>query len=339
MKKNVYVSILILLFFAGTGVLGALDYGLYVQAGNVVYVVDRDSNEHVGSYALQKTGSASVTPTPGGISVYVPASDSLEVFAAETGQAEAQFADDWVNIAGVSFTPTGERLFILDRGTDSLLVYRHSRLTLERQGAVPFPVGESGDLVFNGRGTRYFTLGRAEGSEGSALINGDGLNGRIISSIDLGFTAETLTISANDRFAWAAGNTDAAVVDLRKNKIVRKLQGSFNPESLVLEAQGRRALILNEEGSEIQLFNSQNGQSLATAPVPSGYVSLLLDEYDTPWLVPASTADPFLRLTIASNSNTRIETEEVSIAGLPAGLAVEQVVFASVKSGGNFACF
>lgn len=317
--------------------LGALDYGLYLRTGDVMHIVDRDSKEYVGSYALQSPGSSPFTPTPGGVSVYVPGADSLEVFSAETGQAEASFADDWVDIAGLSFSPTGERLFVLDRGSDSLIIYRHERLTLDRVGMVPMAIGGSGDLVFNGRGTLYYTLGQEKGAEGSVLINGDGLNGRVLNSIGLGFEAERLVLSANDRFAWVVGDANFAVVDLRRNRIVRKGRGSFNPESLVLEARGRRAVILDRNGDELQLFNSQNGKKISSLSIPAGYDSLLLDEDDNPWLVPDSTARPFLQLSFTSAG--KFEAEMVKIAGLPSGLVVEQAVLSSIKRGGNFACF
>lgn len=317
--------------------LGALDYGLYLRTGDVMHIVDRDSKEYVGSYALQSPGSSPFTPTPGGVSVYVPGADSLEVFSAETGQAEASFADDWVDIAGLSFSPTGERLFVLDRGSDSLIIYRHERLTLERVGMVSLAIGGSGDLVFNGRGTLYYTLGQGKGAGDSVLINGDGLNGRVLNSIGLGFEAKRLVLSANDRFAWVVGDANFAVVDLRRNRIVRKGRGSFNPASLVLEARGRRAVILDRNGGEIQLFNSQNGKKISSLSIPAGYDSLLLDEDDNPWLVPDSTARPFLQLSFTSAGE--FEAEMVNIAGLPVGLAVEQAVLSSVKRGGNFACF
>ena len=208
----------------------------------------------------------------------------LEVFSAETGQAEALFSDNWVDIAGLAFTPTGERLFILDRGVGNLLVYKHQRLNLQRFGSVDFPVGESGEIMFNGRGTRYFALGDEKGS--TVLIGGDGLNGRILSRLELGFTAVQLVLSENDRFAWVAGTEQLALIDLRKNRIIRKIRGNFNPESLVLERRGKRAIILNSRGNELLVFNNQNGRKLFNTDLPSDYAQLLLDEEDQTWLVP-----------------------------------------------------
>ena len=334
MKNTVLRLVLFLLLSAHVG---ALDLGLYIQdsVGGSVHIVNRDSSEYAGMYSPENDISF-LLPTPGGVSVYaLAAGNTLEVFSAETGQAEAQFANGWMDIAGFAFTPTGERFFVLDRGAESLFVYRHQRLTLEQSGSVDFPVGQSGDIAFNGRGTRYFALG--DEGEGSLLISGDGLNGRILSRLELDFEAEHLVLSENDRFAWVAGPEQLAVIDLRKNTIIRNIRGGFNPKTLVLEARGKRALVLSSGGTELLVFNNQNGKKLLSTEIPSGYSRLLVDEKDIPWLIPDSTNEPFLRVTFMGNRS--INAEAVDIRGLPAGLNITQAIMASVKRSGNFACF
>ena len=339
MKTHRLVLLLLAFFTLVSTVAYGLDFGLYVKngAGDAIHIVDRGSAEYLGEYRIKEGTASTLLPTPGGVSVYVLSANNtqLEVFSAETGLAEVQLSDNWSDIFGLAFTPTGDRLFVLDKGQKSLLVYQHKRRTLKQSGSVDFPVGASGQIEFNNRGTRYFALGE---DEGAVLINGDGITGRILGSLKLDFASppQQLVLSDNDRFAWVASIDQLVVIDLRRNRVIKKIQGNFRPASLVLEKRGKRAIVLGP-GSELLVFNNQNGKKLLGVDIPAAYSQLLLDEDDLLWLVPDSTDGPFLTATFKANKS--IGTEVVDIAPLPAGMSIARAAMASVKRGGNFACF
>ncbi|MGI9256305.1 MAG: YncE family protein [Salinispira sp.] len=333
MKKRILGAALV--FFAFPAIAGAFDYALYVQVDDTVHIIDRDAGEYAGSYVFQGGGIPSLWPTPGGAAVFVSDNDNVEIFSAETGRPEGGFEDDWSDIGDLSFVPTGERVFILDRGRGKIDVYQHRKLSLEHSGSIDFPAGEFGNVVFNGRGTRYFALGQEDGA--SLLVGGDGINGRVLSSLELDFEAQLLRVSGNDRFAWIAGTEQLVLADLRKNKIIRKITGSFTPKTLVIEENGNRTIVLNDENNEIIAFNRQNGKKLLASAIPAGYTSLLLDEEDNVWLIPHSTSLPFLVLTIKGNRT--VESRNAEIAGLPDSLRIGSAALGSRKYGGNFACF
>ena len=102
-----------------------------------------------------------VVPTPGGVSAFVlwPESNAVTVFNTETLEIQRELELDAVRHATeLSFSPTGERVYVVDSAGSEVVEYRHVRLELTESRRLE--LAGSGPVLTNRRATRLYRVGQ-----------------------------------------------------------------------------------------------------------------------------------------------------------------------------------
>ena len=98
-----------------------------------------------------------IVPTPGGVSAFVlwPDSNRVTVFDTETLEVQRDFTLDGVSRpTELSFSPTGEQVFVVDGDGSEVVEYRHQRLELTETRRMA--LAGSGPVLTNRRATRLY---------------------------------------------------------------------------------------------------------------------------------------------------------------------------------------
>lgn len=101
-----------------------------------------------------------IVPTPGGVSAFVlwPDSNTITVYDTKTLEVQREFAlDGVVRADDLSFSPTGEQVYVVDGDGTSVVEFRHLRLELTENRRMQ--LSGTGPVLTNRRATRLYRTG------------------------------------------------------------------------------------------------------------------------------------------------------------------------------------
>ena len=339
---NITLILLLAMSAHGSFRLFAQEKGLYLYRKNdsAVISVDRDGLKVSYRYEFNNRDNSEIRqilPTPGGASVYAVFPRHLEVFNAENGSYEKSFSLDWSSIASISFSPKGERLFVIDRG--KLLIYRHQRLELSLQNEISLDDYASHEnspsIVFNKRGSKFYI------ASGTNLLSGDGYSGRINESIELPIDAIHAEISGNDRFLWisgtrSGGQAQSIIVDTRRFRIQKEIANPELGTAFTLDQEGRGIYVLSPTGQSLTVLDNQSGRLIESHTIPQS-TSIFIGEGRDLWLAGGGAVHrlPLDNSGIKKPEHASLSTISADTSSLPFDLGA----IGSIKQGGGFACF
>lgn len=201
-----------------------------------------------------------IVPTPGGVSAFVlwPDSNTVTVFDTETLELQREFAlSDVRRATELSFSPTGEQVYVVDADGRTVVEYRHARLELTETRR--FELDGVGPVVTNRRATRLYRAGT------------DSVHAYFTQTADL-VESYSASLDGPVRFdeqytaLWgvsAAGNPVA--IDERTGRVFSPAAG-FVPRRA--PAVGARAAYLSSDGRSVAFFDPRDPER------PDGVVTL-----------------------------------------------------------------
>lgn len=282
---------------------------------------------------------ATITPTPGGVSVFVtfPDSEEIEVYSTREFEHETTITPEGADgriPEHLTFSENGDTVFVTWRDSDTVSVYSHSMLDLTLRHDFTTPDAR-GPVYRNRRSTRLYRRGNEEIDVYFAQ------NGEHIDSIALpGEAADDGAWVFNSRHTHLWG-TDASgrpvVVDepnSRAHAIDVPVATGIAP---VVPADTSHTLYVSGEQTGLVVFDARSGNQLAhetldpeTLADLGGRIERIVDTGAGPvWAIGASGK-------IAAMDPVTLSVAEVHDAG-----AIETVTAVSsiVQQDGSFACF
>ncbi len=261
-----------------------------------------------------------VVPTPGGVSAFVlwPESNAVTVFNTETLEIQRELELAAVRHATeLSFSPTGEQVYVVDSGGSEVVEYRHLRLELTESRRMA--LAGSGPVLTNRRATRLYRVGD------------DAVYAYFAQTGDLVETY-AVPIDGGVRFdeqytgLWgvsAAG--DPVVIDERTGQVRTPPTGDI---ARAVPAAGDRVAYLAADRRSVYLIDPREPTRVeATVDLPAPADYLIAREPAEMWAVTAEG-------TIVSIAGGRARpVRDAHTAG------ITEVVVARIDRAGSFACF
>ncbi len=282
---------------------------------------------------------ATITPTPGGVSVFVtfPDTEEIEVYSTTEFEHETTIAPeggDGRTPEDLTFSENGDTLFVTWRDSDAVSVFSHSMLGLSFRYEFATPDAH-GPLYRNRRATRLYR------GSGSGIEIYFAQNGEHIDTI-------TLPGEQADNEAWVfnARHTHLWGTDASGNPIgvdeaassAREIDISASPEiAPVIPADTEHALYVDAAQTGVFAFDARSGNRLADVT----FSEKVLDELGGRIARIVDTgAGPVWAIGV-SGKIAAVDPATLSIADVHDAGARETVMAVSsiVQQDGNFACF
>ena len=274
---------------------------------------------HIASTTLDRRPHR-IVPTPGGVSAFVlwPESNTVTVFDTETLELQREFALSAVRHATeLSFSPTGERVFVVDADGTTVVEYRHARLELTE--ARRFALDGTGSVVTNRRATRLYRV--APPSVHAYFAQTGDLVESYSASLD-----GTIRFDEQYTALWGVSAADEAVaIDERTGNVYSPATGFVPRRS---PAVGSRAAYLSSDGRTVAFFDPRD---------PAGPDGLLTLAEPAAFLL---AAGPNEFWSVANNGS--IETIVGGTVRETFNVAADRIVdavVARIDRAGSFACF
>jgi len=321
--------------------------------GRQIAVLSPFDGELLGSIALEHEASQ-ITPTPGGVSVFVSFVDREEVRIYSTTEYELQ---EVVSFPGrvpdhLLFSENGDSLFVSYDDVPVISVFNHSMRSLDLSFEFELP-GSHGPVYRNRRATRLYRATPA----GLATIfaaNGEVIETLPVSPAVLGFNPDYTHI-----WALETDLSPAVGMSLRSESrsgvplLVDERSGSMSRIDAVVTAGpvfvtaggehsgSDNAAFLSESRNAVLFFDSRTGEQQGELELPFAAEKLLDSGVGTIWAV---GADGSLAVIDPVRESVRQPGRGPSTLAA-AGNGGEQLdgarmlVTSVVQSEGNFACF
>ncbi len=279
------------------------------------------SREVLASVALDRRPSR-IVPTPGGVSAFVLWPDSNRVTVYDTGTLEVQrdVALDGVSRPiELSFSPTGEQVFVVDGDGGGVVEYRHLRLELTENRRME--LAGSGPVLTNRRATRLYRVSPQAVSVYFAQT------GDLVETYPAaGMRPEGLRFDASYTALWgvdAAGNPFA--VDERSGRVsLTDVAEAFRPGP----AAGERVAFLSADGRSVVTVSPREPERVeATVELPQEALTVVAPDSSVFWAITADGA-----ILDVSGAPAR----PIADLELP---GIVEAVSSPVDRGGSFACF
>ncbi len=313
--------------------------------GRRLLIVDPATGDARASRELPRQAT-SITATPGGVSVWVTFADHAEIEVYDTRELELETVVQVPGGAGrtpehLTFSDTGEVLFITWSGSDVISAYTHRMRELSLRGEYD-AAGTTGPVVRNRRATRVFrrdadggfgvffaqngqrmgTIGQPEGG-----LPSDGANpGAVAAGFDGRY--EYLLVGAG-------ADQEAQVIDERDGRV--RWLGAVYVSPVV------RPVALSEASSEIAALTADRQRVVVVDAVDAAVVR----EFDLPEVAAGLYVGRGGELIVVSDSGSlfRIDAdgsgqvERIADVSQLGGQAVAQVEGFTIQPQGTFACF
>lgn len=318
---------------AGAGGGGRAASGGPVEGGVLALSQDRreivvlhpDDGSVRGRISLEAE-AAGITPTPGGVSVFVTYAERPVITVHSTTDYELQ---ERIELgAGVpedlTFSENGSTLFVTYRESDTVSVFSHSMRKLSEPYHFEVPGGR-GAVVRNRRATRLYR----QTGDGLAVIYAQ--NGAVIEEIDV--EARHWRFNSGFTHLWGIGaDGRARMVAERSGRITvlpQRLRAEAGAGAIAVTGSERRVLLLREGGREALAVDGRSGKELFSVALPFAAERLTVNGAGAVWAVGADG-----RIAVI---DTRAEAVTASYRTAPAG--VSELALSIVQQEGNFACF
>lgn len=286
------------------------------------------SREIVAAVALDRRPSR-IVPTPGGVSAFVlwPDSNRVTVYDTETLDVQRDFALEGVSRpTELSFSPTGERVFVVDGEGSDVVEYRHARLDLTESRRLQLP--GSGRVITNRRATRLYRVGPAEVyvyfAQTGDLVETHPLTAADARSADA--RTATLRFDASYTALWGSDAEGNPVgVDERTGRL-------FAPEAAQTvhgsPAAGDSVAFLAADGRSVVTVDPREpGRTQAHIDLPEEALQVVAPDPGVVWAITGEG-------TIYDLSGTSVRS--IAALDLP---GILETIASPVDRGGSFACF
>jgi WD40 repeat protein len=265
-----------------------------------------------------------VTPTPGGVSVFVtyPGLSVIDVISATDFSLQKTIETDKTGIQDLTFSPKGQKVFLTYNQGRSLAVYNHRLLELKEAQDYPNLAG-TGPLVPNRRATRLYRAGEA----GAALFFAANLqalaqSGASVTTVDFQEPFQTVWALDQKGHPLALEPQDLRVQGQYTIAVQGLLPLAGNSDSV--------ALALGEEGQTLYVFNPSR-DTPQSYPLGWPADSLLSPTEDQQWLISADG-----RVTVYEYGG---KPQATNLNLFPSQRTFTRGVVSRVQTGGGFACF
>lgn len=320
-----------------------------------ITVLDPNDASMRGEIALSGE-AAEITPTPGGVSVFVTYRDRpvIDVYstteyglqttielesgaagsgAPQSGPAEAGAPESGETKSGVpqsgapehlTFSEKGDTLIVTYRESDRISVYSHSMRELSNPYHFEIE-GSEGPIVRNRRATRLYR--RTE--NGVAEIYAQ--NGAVVETIDV--DARYWQFNAAHTHMWGIGadGRPRAVAERSGTLTVLswQVEQSAGAGAFAVAGAAERVAVLRRGGEEATVLDARTAEEIGTVSLPFAAARLTATGVGTVWALAADG-----RVAVIDPSEVAVTTQVVAQVGELAALAPS-----IVQQEGNFACF
>lgn len=308
--------------------------------GLALAVVDPASGELRAQRALSRQVRA-LTPTPGGVSVWVTYVDSPEIDVFDTTALEREATVIPPGGGGrtpeyLTFSDTGELLFVTWAESDVVSAYTHSMRELSLRGEYDAS-GTTGRIVRNRRASRLFRRDTSEGGFGVFFAQ----NGQRMGTVGEGSSAQPVAVGFDGRYEYllvGSGGTEDAVVVSERDGSARAIAGvrlSAEVRPRAVSVDSNLVAALSHDGERVVIVDAAQAAVVAEHELPGRIAGLHV------------LGNGHMVLIAETGALFRIEPDNpgspvlVGTVSLPSGFAdgVGAVSGFSIQPQGNFACF
>ena len=309
----------------GSGVTGPVEGGVLAltDEGRSIAVLQPRDGSLRGRIELDDS-AATITPTPGGVSVFVTFPDRpvIEVYSTTEYRLQETIEVDAGVPEYLTFSENGDTLFVTYRESDTVSVFSHSQLELTPRNSFEVPQG-SGPVVRNRRATRVYR--QSEAGLRQIYVQ----NGALVETIQV--DAERWRFAGGyEHLVGVAPDGTAQVLETSSGDVsTLPVKGSSEAGSGALAVSGNRTLMLLEGGERVAVLAPGSGEPRGELSLPFPVARVAANGLGTVWAVA-----PDGRIAVIDPARARIAQTLESPVEKPGALAAS-----IVKQEGNFACF
>ncbi|MDF1567649.1 MAG: hypothetical protein P1P77_06485 [Spirochaetaceae bacterium] len=324
--RNSILTILFLFILISIPVSLSAESRLFLLRGQTLYILDGVNGEMLD----KRNFSARELPdillgTPGGKYVFVVDSASgigEAVDFEDAGQAKALDLSEFAPIAGMAFSPMGDRFYVWNARSGDVRSYGHraGQLTGGEDLALPDSGSpDSSGIALNSRGTRIYR------SVPGALAYYLSADLSLLKTVELDGGSRNWLMAPGGRRLWGTGGAGWTVVDEARGVPVADFPAE---EALppVFDAAGRTAWALAESGTLLLEFDVRRTREVKRERLPEPVVGPTPGAEGGVWLA-------------GEDRLYRFDDELVNIAPLPGSGKVKALMTVELKPGQGFACF
>jgi len=327
--------------------------------GREIAVLSPFDGELLGIIELEHEASR-ITPTPGGVSVFVSfvGRDELRVYSTTEYELQETISFDGRVPEHLLFSENGETLFVSYLDVPVISVFNHSMRTLDLSFEFEL-AGSYGPVYRNRRATRLY---RAT-PDGLAVVfaaNGEVIETLAVSAAELGFNRDyshIWALESDQRPATSislrqVSTTGVPLLIEERTGSTRRVETMVRTGPVFASEQGQvsalgQAAFLSAVGDQVLFFDSRSGEQESVLELPFAAELLIDSGVGTLWALESegrlAVIDP------ARGSVRQVESGRGTAGAAGTASAVEsgrgylagaRVVIDSVEqAGGSFACF